>query len=199
MSFFRLSIIKVSKPDYSVKQFIANANYAVRKYCSFVILPKHVVQKMYFGTSLLLLVTCAVLSLYWYLKKSYSFFEQHGIPYIKPSFLFGNMIDVILLRKSFAEGCADLYKTLEPHRFAGIYAGTKPMVLIRDPNLLKDILIKDFAYFSDRGWKVDPSVEPLSNHLFTMQSKSSVIFNILKKGIPNVMLIPQMTIGGASE
>ncbi|XP_065214600.1 cytochrome P450 6k1-like isoform X3 [Planococcus citri] len=125
---------------------------------------------MFFFNSVILLLISSVLYLYWYLKKTYSFFEQHGIPYIKPTPLFGNMTDVILLRKSMAEGFADLYKKLEPHRFAGVFFGTKPMILIRDPDLIKDIWIKDFAYFSDRGWKIDQDLEPLSHHLFTMQN-----------------------------
>ena len=122
-------------------------------------------------TSAVLLIVSLTLYLYWYVKKTYSFFEQHGIPFIKPNLFFGNITDVILLRKSIAEECAELYKQLEPHRLAGIFAGTKPIIMIRDPDLLKDILIKDFANFSDRGWKVDETVEPLSNHVFTMQSE----------------------------
>ncbi|XP_065214564.1 cytochrome P450 6k1-like [Planococcus citri] len=124
---------------------------------------------MYLYNSVILLIISSVLYLYWYLKKTYSFFEQHGIPYIKPTFVFGNLTDVILLRKSMAEAFADLYKSLEPHKFAGIYAGTKPMIMIRDPELLKDILIKDFAYFSDRGFNVDQTLEPLSYNLFLMK------------------------------
>ncbi|XP_065207404.1 probable cytochrome P450 6a13 [Planococcus citri] len=126
--------------------------------------------KMDYYTCTVVLIASLVIFLYQFLKKRYSFFERCGIPYIKPTILFGNTIDIILLRKSMGEVFAELYKKLEPHRFGGIFAATKPMIMIRDPNLLKDILIKDFVNFSDRGWDVDHTLEPLTNHLFTMHN-----------------------------
>lgn len=136
---------------------------------------------MFFYNSVLLVIISAILYLYWYFKKTYSFFERHGIPFIKPTLGFGNISDVILLRKSMAEVFADLHKTLEPHKFGGIYAGTKPMIMIRDPELLKDILIKDFAYFSDRGFNIDRSFEPLSYNLFLIKGKYLPMLKISKK------------------
>lgn len=32
-----------------------------------------------------------VIAAYWYLKKTYSYFEDRGIPFIKPAWFYGNM------------------------------------------------------------------------------------------------------------
>uniref|UniRef100_A0AAT9UTK5 Cytochrome P450 6PZ20 n=1 Tax=Maconellicoccus hirsutus TaxID=177089 RepID=A0AAT9UTK5_MACHI len=119
--------------------------------------------------SVILLIISIFLYLYWYLRKVYSFFEHLNIPYLEPNLLFGNMTDVFLLRKSLAEIYLEMYRKLEPHRYAGVFNSIKPTIIIRDPDLLKDVLIKDFAFFNDRGFDVMKDLEPLSNHLFLMK------------------------------
>jgi len=42
--------------------------------------------------------------------------------------------------------------------------------MIRDPEIINNILIKDFSHFTDRGIHVDFSAEPLSEVLFLMQN-----------------------------
>uniref|UniRef100_A0AAT9UTT9 Cytochrome P450 6PZ26 n=1 Tax=Maconellicoccus hirsutus TaxID=177089 RepID=A0AAT9UTT9_MACHI len=124
---------------------------------------------MDYQISSMLLLTCVILYLYRIWKNAYLFFEKLGIPYLKPNFLFGNMTDAILLRKSLVDVNLDLYRKLEPYKFAGIFNSMKATVMIRDPELLKHVLVKDFAYFSDRGINVDEKVDPLGYHLFTMK------------------------------
>lgn len=119
--------------------------------------------------TLILIVISLFLYLYWSFKKTYSFFEQNGIPYLKPSFPFGNMSQIFLLRTSLAEIYRDIYNKLEPHKFGGIFAVKKKTIIIRDPELIKNVLIKDFEYFHDRGTKVDQEVDPLGYHLFNMR------------------------------
>uniref|UniRef100_A0AAT9UTJ8 Cytochrome P450 6PZ30 n=1 Tax=Maconellicoccus hirsutus TaxID=177089 RepID=A0AAT9UTJ8_MACHI len=125
---------------------------------------------MYFNASVILVLVSLTLYVYWYLKKSFSFFKKLGIPHLKPSFLFGNITDVILMRKSMAEEYADLYKKLGPHKFAGVYVAKEPSILVRDPELLKNVLVKDFDCFNDRGFPVDSNAEPMTAYnLFFMK------------------------------
>uniref|UniRef100_A0AAT9UUR2 Cytochrome P450 6PZ12 n=1 Tax=Maconellicoccus hirsutus TaxID=177089 RepID=A0AAT9UUR2_MACHI len=119
--------------------------------------------------SFLLLILSLFLYLYWSFKKAHMFFENLNVPYLKPNLIFGNMTDVMLLRKSLAEVYRDIYNKLEPHRFGGVFTMKKPTFLIRDPELIRDILIKDFAFFSDRGITSDRTNEPMSYHLFNMK------------------------------
>lgn len=45
----------------------------------------------------------------------------------------------------------------------------RPMLLIRDTNLLRNILIKDFHHFSDRGVYHDERNDPLSGMVYSIE------------------------------
>ncbi|XP_055691179.1 probable cytochrome P450 6d4 [Lutzomyia longipalpis] len=54
----------------------------------------------------------------------------------------------------------------------GIYAMTRPVLFIRDPELCRRILIKDFQYFHDRGIYSNAEADPLSAHLVALNGES---------------------------
>lgn len=61
-------------------------------------------------------------------------------------------MDVFLLRKSVAEILVDFYthrRAIEKP-FIGIHYFLRPVLFIRDLDLIKRILVKDFASFNDR-------------------------------------------------
>uniref|UniRef100_A0AAT9UU19 Cytochrome P450 6PZ10 n=1 Tax=Maconellicoccus hirsutus TaxID=177089 RepID=A0AAT9UU19_MACHI len=118
---------------------------------------------MNFYNSSILVVLSFAIYLYWYFKKTFKFFEKHGIPYVK-----GNMT-LRSFRKPLADVHRDLYRELEPHKFGGVFNMMKPNIIVRDPKLIKQILIRDFSFFSDRGIDIDENTDPLAHHLFTMK------------------------------
>uniref|UniRef100_A0A0A1XS29 Probable cytochrome P450 6g2 n=2 Tax=Zeugodacus cucurbitae TaxID=28588 RepID=A0A0A1XS29_ZEUCU len=111
-------------------------------------------------------ICCA---LYLWLQYQYSYWRRHRIPYIEPSLLFGNLKGII---KSEVDSCAlfqHLYRheKAKDHPAVGIYVMNKPSLLIRDLELIKAIMIKDFNYFSDRHASSDPHSDSLgSDNLF---------------------------------
>jgi len=42
-------------------------------------------------------------------------------------------------------------KELKGAKYAGAFMSRNPIFLAHDPDFIKDVLIKDFQYFSDRG------------------------------------------------
>uniref|UniRef100_A0AAT9UTT0 Cytochrome P450 6PZ29 n=1 Tax=Maconellicoccus hirsutus TaxID=177089 RepID=A0AAT9UTT0_MACHI len=124
---------------------------------------------MSFYLWLILIVILLLIYFHRWLTKRYSYFEHLGIPYLKPNFLFGNLTDAFLLRKSISEVYADLYKKLDPYKYVGIFNTVAPAIMIRDPELLRHILIKDFHNFSDRGFHVNSEAEPMTNNLFFLK------------------------------
>ena len=44
----------------------------------------------------------------------------------------------------------EFYKEAEGHRFFGLYALATPVYYVRDPDLIRRILVKDFDHFVDR-------------------------------------------------
>jgi len=114
------------------------------------------------------LLTCILAVVYIYFKWSFTYWKKRNVPYIEPTFPFGNFIDMVLTRKPIGDVFADIYKKFEGHKFGGMYIFTSPRFVIRDPDLIKDILVKDFSTFHDRGLYMNEEIEPLSAHLFLL-------------------------------
>lgn len=80
------------------------------------------------------------------------------------------MKDVLLFRKSLLERYQELYHHLDPHPYAGVFLAHKPSVMIRDPDLIKAVLVKDFAYFHDRMIAgICKKTEPIANQISMMK------------------------------
>lgn len=103
--------------------------------------------------------------LYLYVKRQYTYWDRKGFKTLpEVSYLFGLFTNSILQKEYFGELFARLYKTTnEP--FIGAYSILRPMLLIRDPELIRSILIKDFSNFTDRGVHCNEDYDPLSVNL----------------------------------
>ncbi|KAJ9594998.1 hypothetical protein L9F63_013720 [Diploptera punctata] len=121
-----------------------------------------------------LLVVIGVLLawLYYYFTANFNYWKEKGVPYLKPVPFFGNLMDIGLHRKTQAEGFRDIYKKLEGHMFGGIFQTRIPMIMFRDPELIKHVLIKDFSHFHDRGMPHDVDNDPISANLVILEGKA---------------------------
>ncbi|XP_075144766.1 uncharacterized protein LOC142219885 [Haematobia irritans] len=113
--------------------------------------------------------TCGGLFYRWATKNN-DFFKKRNIPYDEPCFLLGSGKDIVLRRKNIFQGTRDVY-----HKHNGIVYGVfdnrDPVLLIREPELIKHILIKDFDHFVNRRTMEVGSPENLvSNTLFMMEN-----------------------------
>lgn len=52
----------------------------------------------------------------------------------------------------------NIYNSYKDERYIGIFFRSKPILVIRDPELIKDILIKDFSSFPQRGMNITEKV-----------------------------------------
>lgn len=120
---------------------------------------------------LLALVVILVLTAILFVKRQYSYWERIGIPSLKPKIPFGNLKSVANKERSFGTALYDLYnQTKEP--FVGIYMFFRPAILVRDAELVKNMLTKDFQYFHDRGTYCDPKNDPMSANLFALPGEA---------------------------
>jgi cytochrome P450 family 6 len=115
---------------------------------------------------------------YFYIRNKYQYFKNRGIPNEDPSFLLGNIGGVgetIHLAKKIQV----IYEKFKNgNKMCGFYLLQSPRLLITDLDLIKNILIKDFHNFADRGIFNDAENDPLSAHLFSLEGKEiKFIFN----------------------
>ncbi|KAF5288534.1 hypothetical protein FQA39_LY15402 [Lamprigera yunnana] len=122
-----------------------------------------------------LLVGILLLSLIVYLKiaKIYNYWHERGIPYVKPlHYVFGNLTPALFRIKSFPKLIEDAYESFPNNRYVGFYQFTTPTLIIRDPELIKDITIKDFDSFPNHRQFIPASVDPLwGKNLFQMSTE----------------------------
>lgn len=74
---------------------------------------------------------------------------------------------------------AGLYEKIrmDGHSFGGYFAFHKPVFLAADPDIVKDITVKYFQHFEDRGTYYDEDVDPLSAHLFSIRNPKWWVYN----------------------
>lgn len=104
-----------------------------------------------------------------FVKKRFSFFEEHGIPYVKPSFPLGNMKG-IGSEFHMAEIIQKVYEECKTKgKIVGFYNLLQPIYMVTDVDVIKLITIKDFNNFVNRGLFNNEEYEPLSAHLFSIE------------------------------
>lgn len=128
-----------------------------------------------FGSSWLvdpfLLLSIATAGLYYYFTWTFDFWSKRGVPFRKPTVLFGNFSDLLLFRKSQPDGIKDMYNWFRGSRYFGVFRVRSPILILRDPELVKHVCVKDFLCFTNRGIPVNPN-EPLSRNLFNLEGKA---------------------------
>lgn len=66
---------------------------------------------MIFITFALILLIAALWFYYWMIKE-YKYWEKQGVQFIKPEFPFGNLVDMVMMRKTAGEVYRDIYRYL---------------------------------------------------------------------------------------
>ncbi|XP_026473516.1 cytochrome P450 6k1-like [Ctenocephalides felis] len=96
----------------------------------------------------LLLVTFVGTFIYYYHNYS-TYWSSKGIASFKPLPFVGNFKDVLLAKVNSGIFMKSLYERTKAPAL-GMYVFNKPSLLVRDPEWIKTILVKDFNFFYDR-------------------------------------------------
>ncbi|KAJ8683523.1 hypothetical protein QAD02_019315 [Eretmocerus hayati] len=112
--------------------------------------------------SLLLLVIILTSTIfYWFLTKNYSYWNKQGIPYVPdPVPGFGHVLPIITLRESAAALFTKIYNRTQAS-VIGFYFMQKPAVIVRDPELVKSVLVTNYHSFSNNMVKLDEKSDPV--------------------------------------
>lgn len=85
-----------------------------------------------------------------FLAPQKDFWKQYGIRQIEPSVAVSSL-DILMGRKSLIDADNYVYSQLSPpEKFCGVMENGTPMLLVKDIDIIKKLLIKDFDYFIDR-------------------------------------------------
>ncbi|XP_043251551.1 cytochrome P450 9e2-like [Colletes gigas] len=115
----------------------------------------------------ILALLLVVLSIWYYLTRQYNYFEKRGIPYPKQLTQIRNMWDAIVKQKPVTDLVEEIYNVHHEAIYVGFYDFMRPVITIRDIELVKSITVKYFEHFQDHQGFQDLQDEPLfSKNLF---------------------------------
>ncbi|KAF5308790.1 hypothetical protein FQR65_LT06023 [Abscondita terminalis] len=99
--------------------------------------------------------------LYKYLKKNLNYWHEKNIPYIKPMLFFGNLFKTITLQQCVGELLSSTHQKFNSP-YIGFYVLHKPALIIKDPEIIKKVLLKDFNSFCNRYVLSDKKSDPMT-------------------------------------
>ncbi|XP_066260490.1 cytochrome P450 9e2-like [Euwallacea similis] len=108
-----------------------------------------------------LLVFVIPLIIYIILVHPYTYWTNRGVKQGKPWIFFGDSWGTVFRVMDMAEMVCYNYHLISNTRYYGVYQFFKPKLVIRDPELIRRITVKDFEHFEDRSAMADPKADPL--------------------------------------
>ncbi|KAJ8688568.1 hypothetical protein QAD02_024363 [Eretmocerus hayati] len=108
-------------------------------------------------------------ALYYYFSSPLSYWMTRGIPGPEPVPLYGNLKPMMFGQMSVGDFVKQQYDQYKDQPVFGIYASRTPILIINDPELIKEVLIRSFSSFASRGIRIFEKVEPLSANLVNLE------------------------------
>lgn len=102
-------------------------------------------------------------------RHKYSYWQRHSIPFMKPIWFIGNTGEALTLKKHYGLYMSDVYNDpkMSNEAVVGIFNFHQPALVIRNLDIIKSVMIKDFNYFANRNGRTDPHIDGMAaNNLF---------------------------------
>ena len=109
--------------------------------------------------TIILTILASGLAYYFYNKKN--IFDNLDIPYDPPKPLLGSMTPCVLRTMNIFQLLDKLYNTHPQAKYIGMYDFRTPVIIIRDPEIVKSITIKNSDLFIDHQGFTDETRDPL--------------------------------------
>ncbi|XP_040894133.1 thromboxane-A synthase [Toxotes jaculatrix] len=103
--------------------------------------------------------------LYWYSIYPFSVLSRCGIKHPKPVPFYGN---IFMFREGFFNPINDLIRT--HGRVCGYYLGRRPVVVVADPDMLRQVMVRDFSSFPNR-MTVRFATKPMTDCLLMLRNE----------------------------
>ena len=104
---------------------------------------------------LISVITAILIGLYFYATRNFKFWKELGVPYVKPTLFFGNLKECTLQKTTIGEQLQRIYNEHSDK-------------LIRDLELVKNILVKDFQIFMDRIFSYEDKFDPVFGNMMPL-------------------------------
>lgn len=109
------------------------------------------------ATTILLIVVTILTSVFVWSRRTYVYWQRRRVKFVQPTHILGNLKDVLKMQSSFAVELRDYYfcERFAKEPVVGIYLFHQPALLLRDLQVIRQVLVEDFVNFSHRFSKCD--------------------------------------------
>lgn len=109
--------------------------------------------------------------IYWFIHQKLQYWKKRNVPHIEPEFFYGNSrgISKEFSPNEFVQKMYLKFKSMNIGPVAGAYIFIQRQAYIMNLDLIKQILVKDFNIFTNRGLYHNEKDDPLSAHLAAVE------------------------------
>uniref|UniRef100_A0A1L8E448 Putative cytochrome n=1 Tax=Nyssomyia neivai TaxID=330878 RepID=A0A1L8E448_9DIPT len=106
-------------------------------------------------------------------KEKREFFESRGIRVNKPQSMLITMFKLISGQMGIVEMIQGIYNEIEgDQKVIGFWDGNTPVIVLKDPDVVKNFAVKEFEHFQDRRGFISEEIDPLfGNSLFVLREQ----------------------------
>ncbi|XP_046745880.1 cytochrome P450 9e2-like [Diprion similis] len=123
--------------------------------------------------TVILTVVVGAFCAYLFFTRNHNYFKKHGIPYVKPNPIFGTFTAAFFQTKTLSEVIEESYQSHPEAKYVGCFDFRDPVILLKDPELVKSITIKNFDSFPNHQMFADSPTEPLfQKNLFALTGEA---------------------------
>lgn len=116
---------------------------------------------------LIYLIGILAAAVYFYGRRNHDYWSRRGVKHEKPIPFFGNMFWQAVQSISISDMLHKHYWLFPEEKIVGCLMGSDPTLILRDPELIKHVLVTDFDHFYPRGLNPHKDViEPMLKNLF---------------------------------
>ncbi|KAK5641878.1 hypothetical protein RI129_010425 [Pyrocoelia pectoralis] len=109
---------------------------------------------------------------YFALIAPFRYWTNRGVLQLSVAKLWFENLKAIVQLNPVADGLIKLYELFPESRYSGMYQITNPILVIKDPELIKQITVKDFDHFIDHNQFMTEECEPLwGKNLFSLRGE----------------------------
>lgn len=119
--------------------------------------------------SAIALVLISIVTLFYgYFKYSFEYWKSRNVPYEEPSIPYGNIkgFGKVIHSSHFFKQIYDKFKPTGA-KLCGAFFFARPVAILLDLDLVKHVMVKDFANFNERGLYYNEEDDPVKHsHCF---------------------------------
>lgn len=127
------------------------------------------------SSTLILLATLIVVLLFKFLAAIYrqqTYWKNNNVPYVKTSAFSGPSLNFLFRKTSFIDYSNYLYNYNPNVKYIGTMDFTSPNILVRDPELIREVSIKNFEHFTDHRSIITEDADPMfAKNVFSLRGE----------------------------